>query len=78
MSYRNIDAEKAHRSFKRLKSRQVRIVHRHLLQAVDTLMTARAFWAAHGDGGVDVFFLRQMSAVYTLVALKRELQAEGY
>jgi hypothetical protein len=73
-AYHRIDADKAHHSFKRLKSRQVRILHRHLLQAVDLYMSARLL----SDGGVNVLALRQMSKVYALVALKRELQAEGY
>lgn len=72
--YRNIDADKAHRSFKRLKGRQVRIVHRHLLATVDQYMSARRA----DDGSVNVLALRQLSAVWALVALKRELQAEGY
>jgi len=74
MSYYNIDADKAHRSFKRLKGGQVRILQRHLLRAVDLYMSSRHL----NDGSVNVLALRQMSAVYALVALKRELQAEGY
>jgi hypothetical protein len=77
-AYHRIDADKAHHSFKRLKSRQVRIVHSHLLKAVDCLMVYRAAHAQYGDDGVDILSLRQMSAVWALVALKRELQAEGY
>jgi len=72
--YRNIDADKARHSFKRLKGRQVRILQRHLLEAVDQYMTARSL----NDGSVNVLALRRMTAVYALVALKRELQAEGY
>jgi hypothetical protein len=52
----------------------VRILQRHLLEAVDQYMTARSL----NDGSVNVLALRRMTAVYALVALKRELQAEGY
>lgn len=72
--YRNIDADKARRSFKRLNGRQVRILQRHLLATVDKYMSARRA----DDGSVNVLALRQLSAVWALVALKRELQAEGY
>lgn len=72
--YRNIDADKARRSFKRLNGRQVRILQRHLLVTVDQYMSARRA----DDGSVNVLALRQLSAVWALVALKRELQAEGY
>jgi hypothetical protein len=74
-AYRNIDADKAHKSFKRLKGRQVRIVHRHLLAAVDRVMTARAFFDHCGD---KTLLLRSLSEVYALNAVKRELRAEGY
>jgi len=73
-TYYNIDAEKARQSYKRLKGGQVRIVHRHLLKAVDRYMTACLI----DDDGVNVLALRQLSAIYALVAVKRELQAAGY
>jgi hypothetical protein len=76
MDYYNIDAEKARQSYKRLKGRQVRIVHRHLLKAVDRYMTACLI--DDDDDGVNVLALRQLSAIYALLAVKRELQAEGY
>ena len=74
-TYRNIDADKAHRSFTRLKGRQVRILQRHLLAAVDRVMTARAFSEHSGD---NTLLLRSLSEVYALNAVKRELQSEGY
>jgi hypothetical protein len=73
-TYYNIDAEKARQSYKRLKGAQVRIVHRHLLAAVDRYMIARRI----DDDCTNVLALRQLSAVYALNAVKRELQAEGY
>lgn len=73
-TYYNIDAEKARQSYKRLKGAQVRIVHRHLLNAVDRYMTARRI----DSDEVNVLALRQLSAVYALLDVKRELQAEGY
>ncbi len=73
-TYFNIDAEKARQSYKRLKGGQVRIVHRHLLNAVDRYMTARRI----DDDRTNVLALRQLSAVYALLDVKRELQAEGY
>ena len=74
-TYRNIDADKARRSFTRLKGRQVRVVQRHLLAAVDRVMTARAFFDHSGD---KTLLLRSLSEVYALNAVKRELQSEGY
>jgi acyl CoA:acetate/3-ketoacid CoA transferase beta subunit len=74
-TYRNIDADKAHRSFTRLKGRQVRILQRHLLAAVDRVITARAFFDHSGD---KTLLLRSLSEVYALNAVKRELQSEGY
>ena len=54
----------------------MRIVHRHLLKAVDRYMTACLI--DDDDDGVNVLALRQLSAIYALLAVKRELQAEGY
>jgi hypothetical protein len=53
----------------------VRIVQRHLLDAVDRVMTARAFFDHCGD---KTLLLRSLSEVYALNAVKRELRAEGY
>ena len=53
----------------------MRILQRHLLAAVDRVMTARAFFDHSGD---KTLLLRSLSEVYALNAVKRELQSEGY
>jgi len=69
-TYRNINPYKAYRSFKRLKGgRPVHIAHSHLLAAVDRLITVRA---GEGEG---TGYLRTLSEIYALVALKRALQS---
>lgn len=66
-TYRNINPYKARRSFNRLKGgRPVHIAHSHLLAAVDRLITVR---------GERTLYLRTLSEIYALVALKRALQS---
>ena len=73
--YTNIDTKKAGRSYKCCKDhpqgRALGIVQRQLLDAVERYMTARR---VHSEGA-NVLALRQLSAIYALVATKRALQA---
>jgi hypothetical protein len=74
----NIDSQKAGRSYKccagHPQGRALRAVQKRLLAATDRYIASRRFWAAYGDDTPDLMSLRHQSAIWALVAVKRDLQ----
>jgi hypothetical protein len=76
--FQHIDSKKAGRSYKccdgHPQGRALGAVQQRLLAATDRYIASRRFWAAYGDNTPDVMSLRHQSAIWALVAVKRDLQ----